>query len=572
MIKILLINIPGGPQPVDTPPPIAISRVIEGVDPALGCDFKFIDVDHTRPSIEELVGMVINHAPDIVGFSAILTPAYSYLKTLSLMIKDGYPKAIQVLGGQMAVLANMILQKAAVDFCVTGESEPAFSALIAKLKGTGFTRAGWASFRDIKGLAFMLDGLPFFTGYAEPPAGDIRQLNHELISKFTDVERLFPNITGDEFRRVFNGNEIGGYFSQFYPENLGKKIAHVVVTTGCVGRCTFCHRFFKGFRALDPDAVIGYIDDLLKKRDIGLIWFFGEYFGSNEASTGKIIRFLKERRLNWLVGGMRTNDAKEDVIARWKEAGCVYIAFGFESCSQKILNVMEKRTTVSENLNALNLSFKHKVLTAVVLVIGMPGETEETIDESIRNLSKALPDDISLPYEIVINYFQAVPGTPGYEYARRVGLIGSSLDDEERYIEGLYNVNANDIRHYLNFTDYRKEETAYWKNYIMLELFTAYAKKHGFLKTLKVKKANRYRYVLLYACAPRPVRRVLLKYATVLKIFGLKGLFSLLWYKLFGAKKVFFSSVHESLRKINKSAPFPVRADDVYTAVLREGR
>jgi hypothetical protein len=106
----------------------------------------------------------------------------------------------------------------------------------------------------------------------------------------------------------------------------------------------------------------------------------------------------------------------------------------------------------------------------------------------------------------------------------------------------------------------------------MMELYTAYARKHGFFKTLKYKKANRYRFAVLYACFPRTLRKVLLKYSTVLKDFGVKSFLSLTFYKLFGRRKLFFSGVSESLRKLNKGINIAVRPDDIYTSVLREGR
>ncbi|MDD5473274.1 MAG: hypothetical protein PHU34_03895 [Candidatus Methanoperedens sp.] len=86
MTNILLMNIPSGPSPTDYPP-VGISRVIEGINPDLNCNLSFFDLDYYRPSFEEIKNKIQSFSPQIIGFSAILTPAYSYLKELSIFIK-----------------------------------------------------------------------------------------------------------------------------------------------------------------------------------------------------------------------------------------------------------------------------------------------------------------------------------------------------------------------------------------------------------------------------------------------------------------------------------------------------
>ncbi|MBU2529935.1 MAG: B12-binding domain-containing radical SAM protein [Elusimicrobia bacterium] len=571
MTNILLTNIPSGANPTDFPP-IGISNVIEGVDPCLNCNIFFLDLDYYRPSFEKIEEKIRGFSPQILGFSAILTPAYSYLKELSAFIKNRFPDVIQVMGGEMAVISNIILQKTKIDFCVTGESEPAFSDLIAKLQQDKFMIKNRETYKNIKGLAYLLNGIPYFTGYAEILPDKIKQINYELISKFTNLGHYMQRIDGQQYKNRINKHEIKKFFNLFHTNNPGKKIANVQASKGCVGKCTFCHRFFKGYRTLEPDTVISYIDDLTKKYDIGLIQFAEENFGSNIKRTLEITNYLKEKKINWAAGAVRANTVNEEMVKRWKESGCVHINFGVESCSQKMLDVMEKYTAVEENLNALKLLYKYGILTIVGLVLGMPGESEQTIEETIHNLSKVLPDDINAPYEICINWFQAVPGTPAYEYARSVKKIGLSLEEEENYIQGLYNVDANNIKHYLNFTDYEKEEIAYWKDYIFLELIVACIKKHGVFNILKYKKANRYKYGLIYMLFPKIIRKFLLKYLTIVKCFGIKRVFYILYKKIFLKKPVHYGNVNCSLRKLNRKIKLPIRKDDIYTHALRQGR
>ncbi|MBN1384048.1 MAG: radical SAM protein [Elusimicrobia bacterium] len=570
MINIMLMNIPSGPYPTDYPP-FAISRIIEGVNPALKPNITFLDLDYSRPSLEEIKTKISEFSPDIIGFSAILTTAYAYLKELSAFIKIHFPNIIQVLGGEMAAISNIILMKTKIDFCVTGESEPVFSNLLARLQQDGFEIKKDETYKNIKGLAYLSNNIPFFTGYDDTSA-EIRQMNYDLISKFTNIKQYMQEINGPHYQNRINKYEINEFFRLFYSHNLNKRIANVVSSKGCVGKCTFCHRFFRGYKVLDPDKVINYIDVLLKKYDIGLIQFAEENFGSGKKAAYQIVNFLKEKKINWAAGAVRAKTIDEEMVKTWKESGCVHVNFGVESCSQKMLDVMEKYTAVEDNLNALKLLYKYNILTIIGLVIGMPGETEQTIEETIKNLSTVIPDNINMPYEISTNWFQAVPGTPAYEYARRTGNIGRSLEDEENYITGVYNIDANDIRHYLNFTDYEKEEIAYWKDYIFFELITAYIKKHGVINTLKHKKAKRYKYALIYMLFPKTIRKFLLKHLEIIRYFGISRLFYLFYKKIFLKKPSYFGNIGYSLRKFNQKTQLPVRADDKYTDILRQGR
>jgi radical SAM superfamily enzyme YgiQ (UPF0313 family) len=236
-----------------------------------------------------------------------------------------------------------------------------------------------------------------------------------------------------------------------------------------------------------------------------------------------------------------------------------------------MLDVMEKRATVTDNLQAIKLCHKYKIFTVVGSLMGMPGETERTIQESIDNLSSFIPDDIDMPYELYRNFVQAVPGTPLYEYARRIGLIGKSLQDEERYIESLCEVNAEEIEHYLNFTDYQKEEVAYWGYYIYLELVAAYIKKHGYISVLKHHKSKKFKAGLIYVLFPKKVRKVLLKYLMIVKYFGLKGVGSVVYKKIFSKKNERFENVNTSVRRIVKGLPVTLREDEVNTEILKMG-
>lgn len=574
MTRILLLNIPTAEVPTEYPP-VAITRVMEGIDSDLHCELSFINLDLDRPPFEEIRRKIGMYNPHLIGISGILTPTYSYLKQLSLFIKEHFPHIVQVLGGEMAVIANIILSKTGIDFCCIGESEPTFSNLIRRLQSEGFGRDKMANYRDIKGLVFKLDGASHFTGYEkEDLQKSLRQFNYKLAARFTRVEHYIHQMPGQYFQmRITGKNKMQYFLDQLYPENRNKNMATVFTSKGCVVKCTFCHRFLKGYQVNETDGVIEYIECLRRDFDVGMILFSEENFGSDRVATSRIVDYLSATRLNWAPTATRARTLTEENARRWREAGCVHINSGLETASQKMLDVMEKKTSVEDNLNYLRRCSKHKIFTVVGTVIGMPGELEETIRESIENFATALPEDINMPLEFYANYVQAIPGTPVYEYARRKGLIGDSIEAEERYMESLYDMNACELDHYPNFTKYEKEEVAYWQPYVRLELMVAYIRKHGYFRVVRHNWSQRkFRFALAYSLVPWGARRLALKYMMVVKHYGLGGLSRLLVKKVRNGRASEFTDVTTSLRRVNREIPLMVRQDDVSTAILREGR
>jgi len=575
MARIFLMNMPAGPIASDYPP-VAISRVIDGLDPSLECEVSFYNLDCHRPSFEEIGAEIAAFRPDIIGISGMLTPSYAYLKRLSNFIGERFPGAVQVVGGQINVISNIILLKTRVSFCVIGESEPVFSRLVRRLKDDGFALRNMEKYADVRGLVFLKDGVPHFTGYeTEKSPSSYNQFNYSMMERFTPLENYIHPVGGQYFRVRLINSDIKGLFSLLKPENLGKNLATAFASKGCVNRCTFCHRFTKGYKVLEGDGVEEYVERLKSDKNVGMVLFSEENFGNHRKNTARFVGYLKTTGLNWAAPAVRVKSVDEDIIRSWKEAGCVHVNFGIESLSQKILDVMEKMSTVEENLEAVRLCYKYRIFTVMGLVIGMPGETEETIEETIGNICKVIPDDINFPFEIYINFVQAIPGTPVYEYARRMGLIGDTLEDEERYIESLHDIDANEIAHYLNFTDYEKEELAYWKFYITMEVITAYIRKNGLLNVMRHKKTRPYRIGLVYSFVPKRVRKFALKYLMMARFFGVRRTATVAAMKcrrLLGHKKGRFAQVDRSLRAIIREMPISVRQDDRSTAVLRESR
>jgi len=264
------------------------------------------------------------------------------------------------------------------------------------------------------------------------------------------------------------------------PHRESKTIFVLVASKGCVAKCSFCHRWDTGIRYIPVSIVMKRLDYFIEKYNAGFVSFGDENFGSDKKWLSEFLREIKTRDLIWSVAGMRARSTSFGLLSEMKDAGCCGTEFGLESGSQRMLDVMDKVTSVEHNYNAIKWTVENKLATQLQFVIGMPGETPESIQETAdfacyyAGLSPG-----SDPNNASINFAQALPGTPLYELARRKGLIGPSIDDEENYLLKISDRDARDGETNINFTDYPRLLLENWHFEIQIKTRNAYVQKWG---------------------------------------------------------------------------------------------
>ena len=141
------------------------------------------------------------------------------------------------------------------------------------------------------------------------------------------------------------------------------------------------------------------------------------------------------------------------------------IIFGIESGSNRILTIMEKKVKVEDNIKALKLLKECGLFTIIQLVIGMPGENNETIKETINFLNDVV-GYVYDPMLLSVNYAQALPGSTLYDYALLKKYINNDIDSQEEYLLKISDVNAADIKHYINMTSENMYNVMTWQSKI----------------------------------------------------------------------------------------------------------
>lgn len=481
-MKICLCTTPIRPVPT-TFPPFGSMAIIQSLR-EIGENPLFYNIDFFRFSQTEIKEYFRKNKFDIVAISAVVSTAYTYTKYLASLIKKESPNSLIILGGNLAASAEILLRRSHIDICVIGDGEIIIQNLFKKIK---LSKRNFDYLSDVKGLAFINKANDFhFTGYGDKPSGEA--------IKFPDYSILEEDGSLDYFISNKLDDRILGYEGEL---DTTKKVAMIVMNKGCVARCTFCHRFEKGYRVIPKSSIINHIQYLKNKYNVGYLIVADENFGADRKVTADLVEELGKLKIPWQVAGVRARTVSKQSLIDWKNNGCYLVLFGIESGSESILTIMEKHATVEENFNALKWTGEADLSTVIQLVLGMPGESDKTINETISFLKKALPYikiwKNSIPSEsLSINYAQALPGTPLYEYARNNNLIGKKIEDEEKYLISISDTDAYKEDHFINMTGLPILKVLTWRPLILAHIDAYHYQQQNQIETLGLLFISRY--------------------------------------------------------------------------------
>ena len=312
-------------------PPFGSLSIIQSLR-KIGWDVDFYNIDYFRPKHDEITAYFSVHQFDVVGISAVVSTAYSFTKYLSNVIRTVSPKTVIVVGGNLAVSAEILLRKCEVDFCVVGDGERIIQDLVRELDKK---RWDCERMKAISGICFLdRNGQFQFTGYRSPLTG--RELDWPDYS-ILETDGSLPHYIQDSPLWLTDyGLEI--------PDGMyGKRNAVIPIAKGCTNRCTFCHRWEKGYRMRPVDQTINHVKYLKDRYNVGFVEMCDESFGSNRKRTRELVTCLGEMGIIWCAAGVRCRSVDRETLMYWKANGCYMVHYGIESGSDTMLDVMEKK-------------------------------------------------------------------------------------------------------------------------------------------------------------------------------------------------------------------------------------
>jgi radical SAM superfamily enzyme YgiQ (UPF0313 family) len=225
--------------------------------------------------------------------------------------------------------------------------------------------------------------------------------------------------------------------------NSTERIFYYLATSrGCPWSCTFCYnsRLPKPpWRAHSVDWVRQQVLFLQEELNIDGIGFWDDFFLGNPDRAQRIINWLKVREIKYLCEA-RASDLNDDFVRWLKATGCLQVFIGGESGSDRILEEINKKITVSDIMSAAELTHKHDLPARFSFIYGFPGETYAEMVET-----KKLIEYLKLFSNVSISgpkLYTPYPGTVMYQQAIEHGFVAP------RRMEDWANINrASDLQY-----------------------------------------------------------------------------------------------------------------------------
>ncbi|MBI5184530.1 MAG: radical SAM protein [Nitrospinae bacterium] len=249
----------------------------------------------------------------------------------------------------------------------------------------------------------------------------------ELVNNLEKGAIIEPLITG---KYVDNLDEIPfPHYFDLYVDTIIKehKLAMIFTSRGCPGRCEFCQPvanklFGKKVKFRSADNIINELLDWQKRYGITHFMVLDDTFLVKKNLVKDFCRKLMDFKvpLTWQCNA-RVNEFEEEMIRLMAESRCNWICIGFESGSQRILDLTKKGTTVEQGYKAAELCYKYNIGFTTNIIAGVPGETEEDYKKNLEFVKTIKATTISY------NWLVPYPGTDTFYYCQKNNLLNKDI-------------------------------------------------------------------------------------------------------------------------------------------------
>ncbi len=367
MSKVLLVNPPSAVGVYDkskikvaiTSAPFITLATLAGELLREGHQVKIADLMIETDPFGTYRRIIEEFKPRYVGIT-FTTPLFHEAALLAGMAHEASPECITIAGGiHASTLPRESIEKGNFDLVVFGEGEKTLAEICAG-----------KDFQDISGIAFG-EGSDFTVSR-----------DRELIADLDDLP-----LPGWELY------DLPRYRSPHIASRRNP-VGYMETNRGCNHHCTFCSQRIFG-HSVRSKSSRRVVDEMFRMLELGFndIHIKDDNFTANIEQAKETCRLLINDKFPapWaLPTGVNVEDVDNEFFHLAKEAGCYQISFGIESGVAEILNGVNKKQTPERIREVVEMAHNADLETVGFFMMGLPGDTEETMKRSIR-FARSLP-------------------------------------------------------------------------------------------------------------------------------------------------------------------------------------
>lgn len=404
--------------------------------------------DSTFSHFEELTAAIHAEKPDVVALYVNLMTKLNILKIIQFIKKSPELRHIRlVVGGPEVTYNAEKLIQAGADVVVIGEGEQTLLELIQHWEGDVPD-----SLMDIPGIAYSgFEGKVVQTEEREK-LKDLNQL------PMPDREGILLELYLDAWKKFH-----------------GKNAISISTMRGCPYTCRWCSRAVYGlsYRRRSPHLVVEEMKWIKDRYNPDSLWFVDDVFTVSH-------KWMKEFALSLKAAGFtipyecisRADRLNEEIIALLKETGCFRLWIGAESGSQRIIDAMDRRVSVVQTGEMIQLAKRYGIEAGTFIMLGYPGETMRDIDHTIAHLQRSSPDwfTITVTYpirgtELFNEVKEILVSEPAWETS-----TDRDLDFKRTYNQKFYHYAVKHVTNEVAFSKWKKKGIAHLKKALVHKL------------------------------------------------------------------------------------------------------
>jgi radical SAM superfamily enzyme YgiQ (UPF0313 family) len=172
----------------------------------------------------------------------------------------------------------------------------------------------------------------------------------------------------------------------------------IITSRGCPYACIYCtaHQYYgKKLRLRSAENVVDEMQECLEKQSIRNFTMWSDTFNQNRKFVMEVCAEIKkrglEKKIRWMANS-RVDHVDAEVLKEMRSSGCIGVSYGVESGVEEILKNMKKGATAEQARVAVRLTKEAGIEVLTHIIFGLPGETLDTINETIRYVKELDPD------------------------------------------------------------------------------------------------------------------------------------------------------------------------------------